>query len=53
LTIHAQIGIADCSAFEMSRRDILVITDDFPLTVVLEKNGRPVINLSRYLLDLS
>jgi hypothetical protein len=48
---HGEIGIADCSILEMADRDILVVTDDLPLTIILERNRRAVINLSRYLLD--
>jgi rRNA-processing protein FCF1 len=48
-SVHPIIGITDCSVVELAIRDMLIVTDDLPLTIQLERRRLAVINLSRYI----
>lgn len=47
--LHTRFGVTDCSILSIASARALVLTDDLNLTVELERRGRPVVNLSRYI----
>jgi hypothetical protein len=48
-SLHAEIGISDCSIAMMS--DVLIFTDDLPFAARMEGLGRDVLNVGHLIFD--